>query len=90
MSNCYLCGRPILDSQYHRRRKVKTGEYERRRYPNPKISAVQTTYGMRIVCAGCARMLDRQKIAKLWLEHLPVLVALAVLLLVILFSSFLR
>lgn len=72
------------ENEYHRRRKVKTGEFERRRYPNPKVSAVQVSYGMRIVCGSCARRLDREKVTKMWLEHLSVLVALVILFIVLL------
>jgi len=88
MANCYLCGRPIYERNYNRRRRVKTGEHERRRYPPGKVVAIQVAYGMRIVCPACAKFIDRQKVTGLLLEHLSVLFALATLFIVLLSHMF--
>lgn len=84
MANCYLCGRPIEDTRYHLRRRVRTGDFERRQYSGRRVSAVQTHYGMRVVCTRCATMLDRRAY-RLWIEgYVKVLVALIVLLIALL------
>lgn len=82
-TNCYICGRSIVDTKYKLRRKVKTGEFERRRYPHPKVSLVQSSYGMRIVCTRCAHALDQRiqrkalrDLAEIALASIALLIAL--------------
>lgn len=58
MANCYICGRPLNESRYRLRRRVKTGEWVRRDYRSGKPSSVQNRYGSRIVCQGCAKWID--------------------------------
>lgn len=58
MANCYICGRPLNESRYRLRRRVKTGEWIRRDYRSEKPSSVQNRYGSRIVCQGCAKWID--------------------------------
>jgi hypothetical protein len=60
MATCYRCGRPISPHEFKLRRRVKTGERIARKYPNPSISSRHTIYGVRLVCAPCARALDWQ------------------------------
>lgn len=86
MANCYRCGRPILDTKYHLRRRVRTGGFERRRYLRGRIDLIQTHYGMRVVCTKCAHAIDRQEY-RLRLEgHLQVIVALVVLVLALILA----
>ena len=59
MTNCYRCGKPIDDTRYKVRRKVRTGEHERWRTRSRKAIEVQTHYGYRIVCTKCAHALAR-------------------------------
>jgi len=80
MSTCYRCGRPILPTEFKLRRKVQTGERIHRRYPNPNVSAVQTNYGIRVVCSSCARSIDRDTIRREWLQWVELAIALIVLL----------
>lgn len=87
MANCYRCGRPIAGARYHLRRRVKTGEFERRRFAGTKAHTVQTHFGMRIVCVRCARALDLQA-GRLWAEAtLQIFLALLVLFLVLAFAG---
>ena len=86
MANCYRCGRPILDTRYHLRRRVKTGGYERRRFSGGKATTVQTHYGMRIVCSHCARQIDFHENRQWLMGTVSVLVALIVMVVVLLSS----
>lgn len=79
MANCFRCGKHILDSRFQFRRRVKTGEFERRRYPGSKLSALQISFGIRIVCKNCARTIDIQRGRKELMAHLQVFAALIVL-----------
>ena len=83
MANCYRCGRPILDTRYHLRRRLRTGDWERRRYLRPKSRVVETRYGMRVVCTRCAHILDRQAYRLTTEGHWQVIVALIVLFIVL-------
>ena len=83
MANCYRCGRPILDTKYKLRRKVRTGGDERRRYPGG-VERMTTRYGQRVVCANCARILDMQSGRDMIAESAYILVALMVLLIAML------
>lgn len=58
MANCYICGRPLNESRYRLRRRVKTGEWVRRDYRSGRPASVQNRYGARIVCQGCAKWID--------------------------------
>lgn len=75
MANCYLCGCTTNGRQL--RRRVKTGEFVRRRYPTTSVSHIQVSYGMRIVCPLCAKRLDRWELRLAWMGHASMLVALA-------------
>lgn len=86
MANCYRCGRPILDTKYHLRRRVKTGGYERRRYGRGRVDLIQSHYGMRVVCTKCARTLDLQQYRLVMEGHLQVIIALVVLVIVLLLA----
>jgi hypothetical protein len=79
MATCYRCGRPITPNSFRLRRKVKTGETIHRRYPNPNISALRTTFGIRVVCATCAHSIDRAEALRNWRQLLELLLALLVL-----------
>jgi hypothetical protein len=79
MATCYRCGRPIPSTEFKLRRKVKTGETIRRRYPNPNISSLRTTFGIRVVCAVCARSIDREIARGETIQWLTLGVALVVL-----------
>ncbi len=76
MANCFLCGRKIPLDVWQTRRKVKTGEWVRKRYQSPRINTIQAHYGMRIVCPLCARFLDRQRIVDELKKHVVVLLLL--------------
>lgn len=86
MANCYQCGRKIEDGR-HIRRRVKTGEWLRKRYPQTSVSHVQTSYGMRIVCKWCARQIDRREWRTAFLGHLSVLLALVGLVLALVLTT---
>lgn len=79
MTNCYRCGRPILGTSRHVRRRVPTGLHEHIRYPSGKFRAIRTTYGMRIVCSACARILDRQRAAETAADNWKLIFALVAL-----------
>ena len=83
MANCYRCGSKIEDGRQLRRR-VKTGEWVRRRYPKISVSHVQTSFGMRVVCKWCASQIDRQEFRQAFKGHLGVVAALVGLVLFIL------
>lgn len=85
MANCYHCGRPLNESRYRLRRRVKTGEWVRRDYRSGKPSSVQNRYGSRIVCQGCAKWIDARDLRGArwqWIQLALALTLLAGLLLV--------
>jgi|GEM_PF-2080858 len=79
MSTCYRCGRPIPKTDFKLRRKVKTGEWVNRRYPNPNISAIRTSFGIRVVCSACAHAIDWEQRRKEWRQYLELAGAIALL-----------
>jgi predicted nucleic acid-binding Zn ribbon protein len=79
MATCYRCGQPIPSTEFKLRRKVKTGESIRRRYPNPNVSAIQTTYGIRLVCSDCAKSIDWEERQREWKQYVQLVIALLVL-----------
>ncbi len=79
MTNCYRCGRPIFGTTRHVRRRVPTGLHEHIRYPSGKFSQIRTTFGMRIVCSTCARILDRQRAGESAAENWKLILALVTL-----------
>lgn len=83
MANCYICGRPLNESRYRLRRRVKTGEWVRRDYRSGKPSSVQNRYGSRIVCQGCAKWIDARDLRGARWQWIQLLVALVVLLVLI-------
>jgi predicted nucleic acid-binding Zn ribbon protein len=89
MANCYVCGRPISEGRLRLRRKVKTGEWVRRRYPKPHANELQTHYGMRVVCRNCARRIDQEKERDTILSHLHVILALVALIVFLLLRGIL-
>lgn len=78
MANCYRCGRKIEVGRQIRRR-VKTGEWIRRRYPKTSVSLTQHSFGMRIVCKWCAGQIDRAEFKQRLQSDIAVLVALVLL-----------
>jgi hypothetical protein len=62
---------------------VKTGESINRRYPNPQISSLRITFGIRLVCLPCARAIDwearRRELLQYWELGLALLVLFALL-----------
>ncbi|MBS1722996.1 MAG: hypothetical protein JSS66_08600 [Armatimonadetes bacterium] len=78
MATCYRCGRKIEDRRQLRRR-VKTGEWVRRRYPKTSVSHTQAHFGMRIVCKWCAGQIDRSELRQRLHSDIAVLVALVLL-----------
>ncbi|MBS1703679.1 MAG: hypothetical protein JST12_18595 [Armatimonadetes bacterium] len=87
MAHCYLCGSELPSHVHHVRRKVKTGEHVRKRYPRSGISATQSSYGMRIVCKRCARFLDRQDLKRDLMREWLVGLALIILILLFLYPN---
>jgi predicted nucleic acid-binding Zn ribbon protein len=85
MANCYVCGRPIPKDHPHLRRKVKTGEWARRRYPKRTVSSVNIHYGIRIVCPDCARRIDRERTWQDWVQLAELALALIVLFAILVF-----
>jgi hypothetical protein len=88
MAHCYICGRQIKDKSQQLRRKVKTGEWVRKRYPKPRAQEMQTHYGMRIVCKRCAKLEDLfYEKQEYWrLEEIVVLMAILTLLMILLYG----
>lgn len=80
MGTCFRCGRFIPSTEFKLRRKVKTGEWVRRRYPNPEVSAIHTHWGVRVVCLPCAKVLDREEAARKAVQYLELAAAVALLL----------
>jgi hypothetical protein len=79
MATCYRCGRPIPSTDFKFRRKVKTGERISRRYPNPNVSAIHVTWGIRLVCSSCARAIDLEAVRREMAMYVELLIALAFL-----------
>ncbi len=86
MSRCYLCGKQILLEERQIRRRVRTGDRTRTSYNTGKAVESLTTFGRRVVCAGCARFLDRVSIREMLWKHGVALVLLTILMLFLLFS----
>lgn len=86
MANCYKCGRKLKEDR-HLRRRVKTGEWHRKRYSPSRVSHAQVSYGMRIVCKSCAKQIERQEWRSSLAGHASVVLALLVLLVVIWFTA---
>ncbi len=84
MANCYRCGRLLEADEGRPRRKVRTGEHTRTRYPNATLVSIQTHYGMRVVCRGCAKRIDRNLLRTENFKNLQVLVLLAALIIYVL------
>ena len=78
MVHCYRCGMEIEGKNY-KRRKVKTGEWIRRRYPRKTVAALNVHYGLRIVCNRCARQIDLDYRRGELMEWLKIAAALLVL-----------
>lgn len=83
MAHCYICGRSIKDKSQQLRRKVKTGEWARKRYPKPRSQELQTHYGMRIVCKSCAKREDRLNVKQEFHRMIETLILVAFLAMVI-------
>jgi hypothetical protein len=60
MAICYRCGQPIIEPGARLLRKVKTGEWVRRRSKDGKALEVQVHHGRRVVCKRCARSIDAE------------------------------
>ena len=73
-----------IDAKCYKRRKVKTGEWVRRRYPKRTVSGLNVHFGLRIVCNKCAKQIDLEYRRGELFEWLKILVALAVLFIVLL------
>jgi hypothetical protein len=86
MANCYICGRPLNESRYRLRRRVKTGEWIRRDYRSGKSSSVQNRYGSRIVCQGCAKWVDAHDLRSARWQWIQIAAALTVVLILALIS----
>lgn len=79
MAHCYRCGCLIEGSRAYKRRRVKTGEWTRRRYPKQTIAAATTHYGWRIVCNRCARQIDLAYAKREFTEWMKLGIALIIL-----------
>jgi len=83
-----MCGQTIPPTVHHFRRKVKTGERTRRISSRANPVAVTTSFGQRIVCAKCARILDMERRKTEFVQYVELGLAL-LLLLVALVAHFL-
>ena len=70
------------------RRKIKTGERISRRYPNPNVNALHISYGIRLVCSPCAKMIDREEARKELLKYVELGAALLLLAILLLYRYF--
>ena len=94
MASCYRCGRVLSPQERRQRRQVYTGESFWVLRARRRQSSHRTHYGMRIVCGACATQLDWNKgvnksatgRAK---EVLTIVVGVALLLLGLLFATYL-
>ncbi|CAN5599292.1 hypothetical protein BH11ARM2_BH11ARM2_28840 [soil metagenome] len=84
MHNCLLCGRALKPASRHLRRKVRTGEWLRRKNKDSPPTSVNVHFGMRVVCPWCAKRIDRENARKELLQYAELGVALLALLLVVL------
>ena len=87
MSRCYLCGKPISDDERQIRRRVRTGDRTRTSYTTGKALESVTTFGRRVVCARCARFLDRSSLRNLLCKHSFVLLLLTLLMIYLLYLT---
>lgn len=71
--NCYLCGSKILGNNRQLRRRVQTGDRFVRRARTGRILNRNFTFGMRVVCASCARRMDRKRDADQFVQNLWVI-----------------
>lgn len=83
MPFCYLCGAKIPTSNRLHRRRVRTGDRFIRSRSTRRITGRNLTFGMRVVCSGCARRMDRQRDADQLVRNLGVLGLLLLLALIL-------
>lgn len=87
MIHCYRCGSEVEGKAPYQRRKVKTGEWLRRRYPKRTVSSANFHYGWRVVCHACARQIDLDYRRGELLEWLKLALALLVLFAILLIEG---
>lgn len=71
----------------HVRRRVRTGGYERKRFPGSKANLVQTHYGMRVICGRCKTIQDIRTDRATVIGHCTVIAAVVVLTLILLLDQ---
>ena len=85
---CYRCGQPIIEPGPRIRRKVRTGEWVRRRSKDNKAEQIQFHFGRRVVCRKCAVAIDWEFRRQELLQYGEFILAVVVLLAVILYRLF--
>ncbi len=89
MPNCYICGKPLNESRYRLRRRVKTGEWVRRDYRSGKPSSVQNRFGPRTVCQGCANRIDARDSKSARWQWIQIVIGLGTICYLVLTARFL-
>jgi hypothetical protein len=77
--HCYRCGIYMKKEDRHVRRNVPTHLKLLRRYPGSKVERATTSYGRRVVCRRCSRIIDLTERRLELAENAKLAAALAVL-----------
>jgi len=80
MPNCFTCGKPLKPGSRTLRRKVRTGEWERRGRAATTPGSRNVHYGYRVVCPFCARRIDGESLRREALQYVELGVAVLLLL----------
>lgn len=87
MRYCYICGRAVPAPAPSVRRKVRTGEAQRKcnrsRFPTATIR-----FGMRVVCPWCAKKIDVERRREELVQFVELGIALSLLAVVLLAGLF--
>ncbi len=87
--HCYRCGIALREDERHLRRKIQTGELVRHE-PGRRARPAASRYGLRVVCARCARLIDFGSGRLELVENLKLALAMAVLVAMGLFALLTR
>lgn len=84
MARCFRCGQLIAPDKRHFRRRVRTGDRSRVVSAKQRSYETVTSFGMRVVCGNCARLLDLQRRGETGSDNLKLILALVALAVVVL------
>lgn len=88
--HCYRCGNALKEGERHLRRRVQTGGWINKSYPAARFKEARTSFGMRVVCRRCARLIDLSERRLEVAENAKLAVALCLLAALVIWSLLTR